>query len=206
VFAGELMTRKVVTVGPDTTVKAAVQQLNRHGITSMPVVDDDNRLVGVVSEADLLRGEVFDDEPAHRHTLGPRPEPGRHTVGEVMTTHVLSVTEASEAMDVARLMLDTGVKSVPVVRDNTVIGIVSRSDIIHALAISDQQIRDQTQSLLRDADLHGWTVAVEDGQVVLSGPDDSRDARMAEILTRTISGVATVHVVTSRHVAPDSEP
>ena len=67
VFAGELMTRKVVTVGPDATVKAAVQQLNRHSITSMPVVDDDNRLVGVVSEADLLRGDVFDDEPAHRH-------------------------------------------------------------------------------------------------------------------------------------------
>ena len=205
-FAGELMTRKVVTVGPDATVKAAVQQLNRHSITSMPVVDDDNRLVGVVSEADLLRGDVFDDEPAHRHTPGPWPEPGRHTVGEVMTTHVLSVTEGSEAMDVARLMLDTGVKSVPVVRDDTVIGVVSRSDIIHALAINDEQIGDQTQALLRDADLHGWTVVVEDGQVVLSGPDDSRDARMAEILTRTVSGVATVRVVTSRRVSPGSEP
>ena len=74
----------------------------------------------------------------------------------------------------------------------------SRSDIIHALATSDERIRDQAQALLAEADMHGWTVAVNDGEVVLTGPDGSADARIAEILTRTVSGAATVRVVTNR--------
>jgi predicted transcriptional regulator len=59
-----------------------------------------------------------------------------------MTAHVMSVTDAVNALDIARVMLETGVKSVPVVRDHTVIGVVSPSDIIHALATSDERIRD----------------------------------------------------------------
>ena len=103
--AGELMTRQIVTVGRDATVREAVQQLNRHGITSMPVVDDD-RIVGVLSEADLLRGEVFDDGPAHRQRPGSWPEPTQRTVGDVMTAHVISITEGVEAVDIARVMLE----------------------------------------------------------------------------------------------------
>lgn len=160
-IAGELMTREIVTVDPDTTVKEAIQLLNKYGITSMPVVNDEDRLVGVVSEADLLRGEVFDDvAPAHIQTADSWQEPTPRTVGDVMTTHVLSVTERVEAIDIARVMLETGVKSVPVVRESKVVGIVSRSDIIHALATSDERIRDEIQALLVDADLPGWNVAV----------------------------------------------
>jgi CBS domain-containing protein len=197
-YAQEIMTRHVMTIGPLATVNEAIQRLNRYGITSMPVVDDDGRLVGIVSEADLLRGEVLDGGSAHRHAPGSWPEQVPGVVGDVMTAHVLSVTEAVDAVDIARLMLETGVKSVPVVRDNAVVGVVSRSDIIHALATSDERIRDRAKELLREADLHGWTVAVDDGEVVLTGPDDSADGRIAEILTRTVSGVAAVRVVTSR--------
>jgi CBS domain-containing protein len=197
-YAQEIMTRHIVTIGPMATVKEAIQRLNRYGITSMPVVDDDDRLVGIVSEADLLRGGVLDAGSAHRHAPGSWPEQVPGVVGDVMTAHVLSVTEAVDAVDIARVMLETGVKSVPVVRDNTVVGVVSRSDIIHALATSDERIRDQAKELLGEADLHGWTVAVDDGEVVLTGPDDSADGRIAEILTRTVSGVAAVRVVTSR--------
>jgi CBS-domain-containing membrane protein len=198
VIAGELMTRQIVTVGADATVKEAIQQLSSHGITSMPVVDDEDQLVGLVSEADLLRGEVFDDEPAHRRTPDSWPEPTPRTVGDVMTTHVLSVTEKVEAIDVARVMLETGVKSVPVVRHRKVVGVVSRSDIIHALATSDERIRYETQALLADADLPGWSVAVNDGEVVLTGSDGSHDARIVEILTRTVTGVTSVRVVPNR--------
>jgi osmotically-inducible protein OsmY len=77
-------------------------------------------------------------------------------------------------------------------------GFVSRSDIIHALATNDERIRDQAQALLVDAGLRGWTVAVNDGEVVLTGPDDHADARIAKILTRTITGVITIRVVTTR--------
>jgi len=197
-YAQEIMTRHIVTIGPMATVQEAIQRLNRYGITSMPVGADDDRLVGIVGEADLLRGEVLDAGSAHRHARGAWPEQVPQTVGDVMTAHVLSVTEAVDAMDIARVMLETGVKSVPVVRDNTVVGVVSRSDMIHALATSDERIREQAQELLAEADLHGWTVAVDDGEVVLTGPDDSTDGRIAEILTRTVSGVAAVRVVTSR--------
>jgi CBS domain-containing protein len=196
--AGELMTRQIVTIGPDAMVKEAIQRLNKYAITSMPVVDDQDRLVGVVSEADLLRGEVFDDAPAHRQTPSSWPQPAPVTVGDVMTTHVLSITEEVEAIDIARMMLETGVKSIPVVRGSTVIGIVSRSDIIHALATNDERIRDEAQALLMDADLPGWSVAVNDGEVILTGPDGSANARIAETLTRTVSGVTSVQVVTDR--------
>lgn len=197
-YAREIMTRHVVTIGPEATVKEAIHRLNRYGITSMPVVDDADRLVGVVSEPDLLRGEVLDDAPARRQVPGGWPERAPRTVGDVMTAHVMSVTEAVDAVDIARVMLETGVKSVPVVRDHSVIGVVSRSDIIHALATSDERIRDQVQALLADAGMHGWTVAVNDSEVILTGPDGSNDVRIAEILTRTVSGVATVRVVTNR--------
>jgi CBS domain-containing protein len=197
-YAQEIMTRHVMTIGPMATVNEAIQRLNRYGITSMPVVDGDGRLVGIVSEADLLRAEFLDGGSAHRHAPGSWPEQVPGVVGDVMTAHVLSVTEAVDAVDIARVMLETGVKSVPVVRDNAVVGVVSRSDILHALATSDEHIRDQAKELLREADLHGWTVAVDDGEVVLTGPDDSTDGRIAEVLTRTVSGVAAVRVVTSR--------
>jgi CBS domain-containing protein len=191
-FAAELMTRHIVTIGPHATVKEAIGQLNRFGITSMPVVDEDDRLVGVVSEADLLRGEVFTDASALGQQAAGWEEPTPQTVGDVMTTHVLSVTEGVEAVDIARIMQETGVKSVPGVRAGEVVGVVSRSDIIHALATSDERIRDRAQALLGDAGLHGWMVAVNDGEVVLTGPDGSPDGRIAETLTRTVSGVTAV--------------
>ena len=72
-YAREIMTRHIMTIGPMATVKEAIQRLNRYGITSMPVVDDDDRLVGIVSEADLLRGEVLDGG----RCTGMRTAPGR---------------------------------------------------------------------------------------------------------------------------------
>ena len=88
-------------------------------------------------------------------------------------------------------------KSVPVVRDSKVIGVVSRSDIIHALATSDERIRNQTQALLGEANLPEWSVVVNEGEVILTGPESGHDGRIAEILTRTVAGVTAVRVVTN---------
>jgi CBS domain-containing protein len=197
-LAGELMTQRVVTIGPDASLNEAVVRLNAHRVTSMPVVDQDNRLIGVVSEADLLRDEVFEDPLAAEGRRGPYPR----VVGEVMTTHVVSVTEDANVVDVARVMFETSVKSIPVVRGDTVIGIVSRSDLIHALATIDDRIRDEINALFDDAGLPGWTVKVEEGEVWLTGPDGGADARTAAVLARTVRGVASVAVVTERPVAP----
>jgi len=191
-FARDLMTRSVVTIGPDASIKDAIRQLNSYDITAMPVVDDEHRLVGVVSEADLLRGEIPDDPRAHVRPLESWAEPPPHVVGEAMTMHVVSVLEDSDASDIARLMLETGVKSLPVVKGETVVGVVSRRDLIQALATTDDRIRVEVESLLHDADLPDWNASVYDGAVVLVGPGEPRDARLAKTLAGTVRGVSSI--------------
>lgn len=197
-LVGELMTRSVVTTSPETSIRDAIRRLNRHNITAMPVLDDDNRLVGIVSEADLLRDAVVDDP---RSSARPREaawvEPPASVVADVMSQHVVSVAENADVAYAARLMLDTGVKSIPVVHDDAVVGVVSRRDLIHALATTDDRIKQQMESLLLEAELPEWTVNVDDGNVVLAGPDDARDAKVAETLARTVPGVTSVRVATA---------
>src|SRR5918994_1790442 len=147
-WAHEVMTSPVVTVRPDAPVKEAILLLDRHDITALPVLDEDERLVGVISEADLLRGGVADDPRAHVLPVDRWHEHAGTTVADVMTRRVVTARENTDASDIARIMLDTGVKSLPVVRGHTVVGIVSRRDLIRALATTDEQIRAEIESLL----------------------------------------------------------
>jgi CBS domain-containing protein len=187
------MTSPAITATSDLPVKDAIRLLDRHEITALPVVDDQGRLVGIVSEADLLRDELISDPRAHVRATGDDLEPSPKTVADVMTTGVLAVHESTDAADIARLMLDTGVKSIPVVRGQRVVGIVSRRDLIRLLAVSDDQIRDEIHRLFAEAGLEGWTASVTDGHVELSGHGSDRDARVAAILARTVAGVSRVH-------------
>jgi CBS domain-containing protein len=187
------MTSPPITAVPYHTVKEAIRALDRHEITALPVVDERQRLVGIVSEADLLRGELISDPRAHARTPDEDHEASPKTVADVMTTGVLAVHESTDAADIARLMLDTGVKSIPVVRGQRVVGIVSRRDLIRVLAVSDERIQDEIHRLLAEAGLDGWTAAVTDGHVELSGHGSDRDARVAAILARTVAGVSGVH-------------
>jgi CBS domain-containing protein len=201
VLAREIMTSQVVTAERELPVKDAIRRLDRHEITAMPVVDEEHRLVGIVSEADLLRGELVSDPRAHTRTTADDVEPAAKTVADVMTTGVLAVHESTDAADIARLMLDTGVKSIPVVKGHRIAGIVSRRDLIRVLAVADDRIQDEIQGLFAEAGLDGWTVTVTDGQVELSGHGSQRDARIAAILARTVAGVSRVHT----HVDPAHE-
>jgi CBS domain-containing protein len=191
-FARDLMTRSVITISPDASIKDAIRQLSKFDITAMPVVDDEHRLVGMVSEADLLLGEIPDDPRAHVRPRESWLEPPPDVVGEAMTMHVVSVHEDSDASDIARLMLETGVKSLPVVNGETVVGVVSRRDLIQALATTDDRIHADIESLLHDADLPDWSASVYDGEVVLVGPGEPRDARLAKTLAGTVQGVSSV--------------
>jgi CBS domain-containing protein len=119
----EVMTSPAVTVGPGTSVRDAIGLLDRFQITSLPVVDDDGRPVGVVSEADLLR-----------EALGLS---GHDTVGEVMTCEVLSVSADGDTMDAFAVMDGTAVKSLPVLLHGRVVGVLSRRDLVSALARGD---------------------------------------------------------------------
>lgn len=193
VLAHEIMTSPPITAAADLSIKDAIRLLDRHEITALPVIDEQERLVGIVSEADLLRNELVRDPRAHARADGEEVEPSPKTVADVMTTGVLAVHESTDAADIARLMLDTGVKSIPVVHGQRVVGIVSRRDLIRVLAVTDDRIRDEIHELFAEAGLQGWTAAVTDGQVELSGHGSERDAKVVAILARTVAGVSRVH-------------
>ncbi len=193
-LAKELMTQPVITVRPDVTVKDAIKRLDKHNITAMPVVDERDQLVGIISEADLLHDTVVDDPRAHMRPTEERDEPTSTVVAQVMTLHVVSVHEGTDASDIARLMLETGVKSIPVVEDQMVVGMVSRRDLIRALATTDNRIRDEIAILLSETGLTGWAVTVDDGAVSLFGAGEPRDLRLAVTLARTARGVTSVTV------------
>lgn len=191
----ELMTKPAVAVRPHVTIKEAVRRLESRLITSMPVLDDGDRLIGIVSEADLLRDAVVDDPRAHAKPIESWHEGPPATVEDVMTPHVITVHENSDVAEVARLMLETGIKSIPVVQADKVVGVISRSDVIHALATTDDRIRDEIVALLRDAGLHTWTISVDEGDVSVFGPAGPTDRRLVETLARTARGVRSVHFV-----------
>jgi len=117
VTVSQILTQDVVTVSPDMAVENAARMLFTQSISGMPVVDADGRLVGVVTEFDIIAKE------------------GR-TVGEIMTSDVVTVSEDTDAETVAQILISRRVRRVPVVRDGIVIGIVSRSDLVRLFALT----------------------------------------------------------------------
>ena len=195
-LARELMTMPVVTLEPDWPVRRAIGVLHRHDITAAPVIDDAGRMVGIVSEMDLLRDAFAADPRATLRAATPAAAPAPRTVGEVMTGRVLSVPENADVSDVVDLMMSTGVKSVPITRGNRLTGIVSRRDLLGVLAHSDRRIAADVRRALGDeyADEPTWHVRVRDGVAHLSGPADDADARIARILAETVAGVRGVEI------------
>jgi CBS-domain-containing membrane protein len=191
----EVMTSDPVTVRPGTTVKDALGLLDRHSITTLPVVDQDSVLVGVLSEADLLLGRVLPDA---RASLIPRTseqsEDSAATVGAVMTSLAMTCTPDTDVAEVTRVMTTTGVKSLPVVdADHRVVGVISRRDVVHAMARSDSDIAGELTRLFDDLGLD-WTVEVEDGHVRVSGPLEARDRSLALSAVSTVAGVVDVRI------------
>lgn len=119
----EVMTSPAVTVAAEVSLRDAIDLLDRHAITAMPVVDEAGRPVGVVSEADLLR-----------EALGRN---AHETVGEVMTCRVHTVSADGDLTDAFAVMDGTAVKSLPVVLHGRVVGVLSRCDLVAALARGD---------------------------------------------------------------------
>lgn len=190
----EVMTSPVVTVPSDWTVKQAVRLLYESDITAAPVLDDEGRLVGIVSEMDLLRGEFEADPRAYLRPAAEPESPPPAAVEDVMTPQVQTVRENDDVLDLVELMIMTGVKSVPVTRDSELAGIVSRRDLMGILAHGDERIRDDVLAALRELSVETATtrVAVHDGVVELSGDADDRSARIADAIARTVPGVLRV--------------
>jgi len=182
----DVMVRDVVTVRPEAEVAEAVKLLAEHDVSALPVVDQAGNLVGVLSEADLIhRAEIGTER--HRpwwleavtgaSTLAEDfAKSHGKKVGEVMTDGVISVTEETPLSEIAALFERKCIKRVPVVKDGKLIGIVSRSNLIQALASAagridrhdetDRQIRLEALSRLREqswTDFGSRNIPVSDG-------------------------------------------
>ena len=196
----EVMTADVITVTPDTGIKAAARAMVDNGVSGLPVVDEGGHLVGMITEADFLaqaaaraggkKGKLlsvlFGSNEVREHA---------ETVGQAMTKHPFTVDANAQVAEAARLMAQHGVKRLPVVdEDARVIGIVSRSDILTVFTTPDEVILDEVREdvarrvLMIDPDI--LEIEVKDGIVTVSGEVPTRtDARLLEELTTRLDGV-----------------
>ena len=190
----DVMTRDPVTVVPSVGIKAAMTKLAFVGITSMPVVDAESHLCGIVSEADLIR-DVAEDPRAHERPIMIRPVNRPHTVDDVYTRSPVVVGPQDDVTAAVDVMTAKGFKSLPVVdHDHRVVGMVSRSDILRALARDDEMIADDVIRLFDELGHAGWGVEVTSGVVEVAGPEDAAQRSLAHALVRTVAGVVAVHV------------
>jgi CBS domain-containing protein len=156
--AAEVMTRQPVTASPDMSLRDVARLLLDHRISAVPVVDAAGKLVGIVSEGDLVRrGEVVRNEKqswwleaiAEGERIAPELlaylRSGDRPVRNLMTPEVVTVEEATPLPEVARLLDQHSIKRVPVLRDERIVGIVSRADLIKALMHLDEPARRPMQ-------------------------------------------------------------
>ena len=195
---GEVMTKAVVTVGPETDFKTCVDLLRVHRISAMPVVDGDF-VLGIVSEFDLLLKEESRDTFTHLKKRQSTQAKAR-TAGDVMSHPALCIGPGASITDAARLMHRRAVKRLPVVdTQGRLVGIVSRHDLLKTFLRSDDSIRREVaEDLLVRAlwiDQDAVVVDVQDGVVALTGELETKS--LAELVTRLVGSVDGVVGVNS---------
>lgn len=204
----DVMTREVVTVTGSAGFKEIVRIMQEHGVSAVPVVDEGGRLVGIVSEADLLLKEEYEPETEPERRLlsfrgrkVERKKAAGLVATDLMTTPVVTVEPDATLPKAARLMHERKVKRVPVVdAEGRVVGIVSRADLLKVFLRPDQEIFDEvTQTVLRRTlwlDPEAITVSVLGGVVLLEGIVEQRS--MLPLVTELALGVEGVVGVENR--------
>jgi CBS domain-containing protein len=214
--AHHVMTRKVISVAPETTVVEAANLMLRNHISGLPVVDQAGAVVGIISEGDFLRrseigtprkrGRLLTfflgradaaDDYVHDH--------GRK-VSEIMTPSPITVSETTPLPELVSLMEKNNVKRVPVVRDGKLVGIVSRSNLLQAVADLARDVPDPTadddhmrRRIIDEIEKYDWapiglSVIVRNGIVHLSGViTDERSRQAAIVAAENVQGVVKVH-------------
>lgn len=214
--AEDIMVRNLVTIGPDESVAQAAQLMTENDVSALPVIDADGRLVGIISEADLLRREEIDTasrRPRWVETMTPATTLAAEfvkshgkRVAELMSENVISVGENASLNEIAAILERNRIKRVPVVRDDQLVGIVSRGNLIQALASAavtaegpsdeSRSIREELLSRLSEqswTDFGGSNVIVKDGEVHLWGIVGSEAERKAlVVLAEDVPGVTKV--------------
>ncbi|WP_327004377.1 CBS domain-containing protein [Dactylosporangium sp. NBC_01737] len=206
------MNPSVVVVTADRTCQHVIDVITEFGVSGVPVVRDDDRVIGIISEADLLpRLHPADAAPS----AGEPPEVHRkaeaHTAGDLMTAPPVTVTAGSLVSTAAGLMEQHRVKRLPVLDDDTgiLVGIVTRRDLLRGALRSDETIE---REIMEELLVHGlWferagiTAAVQDGVVTLSGSaEHRRDALTVVSIADAVDGVAAVvdNIIATSDAAP----
>jgi CBS domain-containing protein len=194
--ARDIMTTPVHVIWQNAPVESAAELLTEKSVTALPVVDAKGALVGMVSEGDLLWHRVPTDPTAHlwRH-LENSSERRPGTVREVMSARPVTATPDADVADIADLMLRHNVRSVPIVEDRDVVGIVSRRDVLRAAVRGDDVLAKEVQHRLDEyADgARRWTATVDGGVAAISGDfTNDTERTVVTVLTRTVPGISGV--------------
>jgi CBS domain-containing protein len=198
----DVMTRRVVSVREDASFKEMAEMLRRTRISAFPVVNNANRVIGVVSEADLLVKEAVQATgtsivAALRHVREEDKAKGV-TAGDLMTRPAITVGPDASVPEAARIMYDRRVKRLPVVDPaGRLLGIISRADVLAVFSRPDEEIRDEivhrvlpAAVISKSADLD---VTVRDGIVTISGAPQTEQATHALLdAVRHVQGVVAV--------------
>jgi CBS domain-containing protein len=204
------MTQAVAAVGLGAAFKDIVRTMQDRKVSAVPVVDDRNRVVGVVSEADLLPKEEFRDSDPDRHTqlrrLSDLAKAGSVTAGELMTSPALTVEADATLALAAREMARARVKRLPVVdATGRLEGIVSRADLLKVFLRDDEDIAEEVRrevvSYLFPAPASNVLVEVHNGVVTLGGR--VRDTSLVPVAARLVRAVEGVVDVTFALDGPD---
>ena len=198
----DVMTRRVVSVREDASFKEMADMLRRTRISAFPVIDKSNRVIGVVSEADLLVKEAVQATgtsivAALRHIREEDKAQGV-TAGDLMTRPAITISPDAPVPEAARIMYDRRVKRLPVVNAaGHLLGIVSRTDVLAVFNRPDEEIRDEILHRVLPAAAVSkpaeFEVTVRDGIVTISGPAQSEQtARNLLDAARHVQGVVAV--------------
>lgn len=220
--AKDIMKTGVVTIRDNGSVDEAVKLMLDTHISALPVVDSDDALVGLISEGDLIRRlrdageerrswwlELFSGAGDARDYVKARS----HRVGDVMTRNLVTVEEDTSVSEIARTLETRRIKRVPVLRDGEIVGIVSRADLVRALAQStegqlpsptpdDEPLRKAVEAAIAEvpgASVNLINLFVEDGHVSVWGIADSDFVENAiRVAAENVGGVRSVNIQMGR--------
>ncbi|MCX5336674.1 CBS domain-containing protein [Streptomyces sp. NBC_00140] len=201
-IVSDVMTRDVATVGGDAAFKDIVRIMQDRKVSALPVVDGGRRVLGIVSEADLLPKEEFRDSDPDRHTqlrrLSDLAKAGSVTAGELMTSPALTIRPGETLAQAARTMARARVKRLPVVDESGRLeGVVSRADLLKVFLRDDEDIAEEVRrevvAYLFPAPESAVRVEVREGVVKLGGRvRDTSLVPVAARLARAVEGVVDI--------------
>jgi CBS domain-containing protein len=222
--ASDIMSSNVLTVGPDARIDTVIDLMVNQRISGVPIVEDDGTLVGMLTERDLLRRVETETEAPHRRSLlsillGAGDEATAFVrshsrrVSDIMTEKVFAVAEDTPLVEVVEQMEKHHIRRVPVLREGKLVGIVSRLDLVRALAarlaaektvetgLPDQELQARARAALARValfDSSNIVVTVDNGLATIEGV--IHDERLRPAIRVAVEGVPGIREVADKVV------